>query len=117
MFPYITNNYWFLLFFILPPLVIFAGWQSRPLGTLRFVVTILAGWLIIQFVLDRHWEMKIDSVPYDATHEELMAASADGASRIFYLVLGWIPAGLYSTIWFALWLLVMRFIAGPPCAA
>ena len=117
MLPYIAHNYWFLSFFILPPLVIFLGWRSRPLGILRYVATIFAGWLIIQFALDRHWEMKIESVPYDATHEEMMAASADGASRIFFLVFGWVPAGLYSTIWFAVWLPIWWFLAGRSRAA
>ena len=104
MSPYITHNHWFLLFFVAAPLIIFCGWRSVMFGVLRCGIAILAGWALIHFAVDRHWDLRIAFLPANATEQQAMDATADGASRVFYLILGWVPAGFYAMFWFLLWL-------------
>ncbi len=104
MSPYVTHNYWLVLFFLAAPLMIFFGWRSLMLGVLRCGLAILAGWVFIHLAVDRHWHLRIAFLPANATEQQMMDATADGASRVFYLILGWVPAGFYSLFWFLLWL-------------
>lgn len=111
MSPYITHNYWLLLFFAAAPLIIFCGWRSLMLGVLRCGLAILAGWVLIHFTVDRHWALRVAFLPANPTGQQAMDATADGASRVFYLILGWVPAGFYSLFWFALWLPLWWFVS------
>lgn len=106
MSPYITHNQWFVLFFVAAPVIVLAGWRSIISAIIRCGLACVAGWVLIQLAVDRHWELRIALLPPNATPQQLMDATADGASRVFYRLLGWIPAGLYALMWLCLWLVL-----------
>lgn len=100
-------NYWFWLFIILIPIIVFS---VRPEANLwrrmgRLVLAIGAGYVLANVAL--HWSRSLKWEAYEACqsqfpdgaiqhHEECPEINiADGASNVFYLLFGWVPAAAY----------------------
>lgn len=59
----------------------------------------------MNFGVLEYWELRSERTFSDphATIDDKQAAAADGASKVFTFLFGWIPALFYSVIWFAFW--------------
>ena len=54
-------------------------------------------------MVDQYWALRIKYLPPNATTQEAMDATADGANRVFSVVLGWLVYGIYVALWFAIY--------------
>ena len=118
LFTYFTDvrfNFWFYLFFLVPPLLIFfvRPKEQAWLRVLRTLVAVASAYILINLSLQTH--RSIIWRNYEACqsqfsdgaiqqHEECGKIDiGDGASNVFYLFLGWIPGAAYVGIWELLW--------------
>ncbi len=106
-------NIWLLtllLFLFGLPLIVLRGKPVRGWALLkRFLLLVALGYAVLNIGLYAHrtieWQrfeacqsqFPDDSIQYHA--ECPTPTIADGASNVFYLYLGWLPAGIYVGIW------------------
>ncbi len=108
-------NFWFWLLIILVPLIVFS---VKPQANLwlrcgRLALAILVGYVLANAAL--HWSRAQEWEAYEACqsqfpdggiqhHEECPEINiADGASNIFYLFFGWVPAAAYAGFFELIW--------------
>lgn len=103
---WVSHNGWLLLIGFGVPLFLFSGLRSPGWMLCRIVIATIVGWVLLNLAADRYWDWRIETLRPDATEEQMRDATADGANRVFTLILGWIPTGLYATLWGAAWFLV-----------
>jgi hypothetical protein len=118
LFTYLSDvrlNFWFYLFFLLPPLLIFSVRPEEKawLRVARTVVAVASAYILINLSLQTHRSIIWHN--YEACqsqfsdgaiqhHEECGKIDiGDGASNVFYLFLGWIPGAAYVSIWELMW--------------
>ena len=108
-------NYWFWLFIILIPIMVFSvgprAGMWRRMG--RLALAIIVGYVLANVALQ--WSRAREWEAYEACqsqfpdgaiqhHKECPEINiADGASIIFYLMFGWIPAAAYTGFFELLW--------------
>ena len=117
IFEYLTNvsvNFWFYLAIVSAPIMIFAAKPKKSLRVrlARLLLAILCTYVLINLSLHTgrtlDWkayeqcqsesQYRVDSPErYEACNHHINIA--DGASNIFYLYLGWIPAAAYVGFW------------------
>lgn len=97
-------NPFFLVFWALPPVLIYLGFKRGkriPLWA-SFLAYILVGWLCVNAGIWLYYKSlgwlihATDNPPQEWTD----AWVADGAKRVFGLLFGWIYAILYFILWF-----------------
>lgn len=119
IFQFLTDvpfNMWPWLFLMLAPLLVFSAKPHhsarRRVG--RIILAVAFGYVFINLTLHTHsalqWKeyeqcQKDNPVFGENVHPncEGFINIADGASNVFYLVLGWIPAGGYVGFWELWW--------------
>ena len=117
-------NVWFVLQLMLAPIVVacFRPSQTSAIRILFMTLTIVASYLLINLTLHTHrafqWQEYVlcqeqSMHPYESPdmHEECKhhINIADGASNMFYMILGWIPAMGYLGIWLWIWQRIYAF--------
>lgn len=65
-------------------------------------------WFLYYQTIDTYWYSRMRDLPLSATEEEVMAANGDGAPKLFALLCGWLPVGIYVACWMGLRLLIAR---------
>lgn len=108
-------NFWFYLFFMLPPLLIFSVHPKEKtwLRVARTLVVVASAYILINLSLQTHrsiiWRnfeacQRQFSDGAIQHHQECGKINiGDGASNFFYLFLGWIPGAAYVGIWELIW--------------
>ena len=101
--PEYADNIWTYAFLFVAPVFVFAGWRSWPLALTRAGAAVMVGWYCYVRMVDQYWALRIKYLPPTATTQEAMDATADGANRVFSVVLGWLVYGIYVALWFAIY--------------
>lgn len=94
---------------LIPPVLVLARRRSAEWMLLRAATAGVVTWFLYYQTIDRYWYTRMRDLPLAATDEEMMAASADGAPKLFALLCGWLPVGIYVACWIGLWLLLFHF--------
>jgi len=97
---------WMGVFFVLLPVIVFAGFRSIGLMFLRVFIAFVVGWLLVMVCTDGYWDWRVESLPPDATEAEMRDATADGGPRVGSLILGWLYALCYLLPWIGAWLVL-----------
>jgi hypothetical protein len=124
----IPYNIWPWLFLLSSPLLIFS---AKPHHSVRWrfwriIIAITIGYILLNFTLHTHrtleWKahekcqhdmLVRGQNPYSFDPCGHLVNIADGASNIFFLVLGWIPAAAYAGFWEFWWRRKYALIISP----
>lgn len=120
IFTYVPYNFWFWLLIIAAPILVFSAKpDSNPNWRVnRLLIAIGLTYIFINLSL--HTSRQIKWAAYEQCQSQFSDGSiqhhkecgeidiADGASNIFYLVLGWLPAATYVAIYEFVWRLRYR---------
>ncbi|MDZ7628093.1 MAG: hypothetical protein U5J99_06750 [Parvularculaceae bacterium] len=97
---------WIWLIIFMAPVSLFFGRKARLAESLLWIasVVVLTHAAMMCHVLD-YWDLRSDRTFADprATIDDMQAATADGANKVFTFLFGWIPALLWTVLWFGLW--------------
>lgn len=101
---YSTINYWYWLFFLTPPLLIFSLRRTAPIMYKALVAMIAVGFCtaFIALGIELRWDIRngpFYGLDASLTNGKLCADTSDGASLVFGRYFGWIPASLYVGFW------------------
>lgn len=121
----VPYNIWPWLFFSIIPLLIFSAnpYHGARWRLGRILLATAIGYVLVNLTLHTHraldWkefencraENPVVGENYHPKCEGIIYI-ADGASDVFYLVLGWIPAVAYTGFWEFWWRRKYRFIIG-----
>ena len=107
----LTHNVWLLAFLCAAPvtMVVLRRYVTCPA---RVVLATLAGWPLLLLAVNRAWELRVELLPPNATDEQRIDATADGANMLCTLLFGWLPSGIYAAAVFGVYRLLARLGAG-----
>jgi hypothetical protein len=121
-------NIWPWLLLVSAPLLIFSAkpHHSAQWRLWRIIVAVIIGYVLINLTLHTHrelgWKAKEACESSSVHRQDSMEMFeecghhvniADGASYVFYLVLGWVPAAAYAGFWEFWWRRKYAFIIRP----
>ena len=96
-------NAFFAAFCVLPPALLGAKtyWKWRVSSWWLFAGFVLAGWVLVNLAISRHFEELAELAWHTAgaSNELKEAAQADGAVQVFGLYFGWAYAAVYFAVW------------------
>ena len=121
-------NIWPWMLLISTPLLIFSAkpYDSAQRRLWRIIAAIIIGYVLINLTLHTHRAMgwkAYEACQKSSIHRDMSIEMqeecghhvniADGASYVFYLVLGWVPAAAYAGFWEFWWRRKYGFIIRP----
>jgi len=115
---YVKINYWFWLFMLSTPLLVFSTLPSTAQWkhALVCLAAVSLGYVITPLAVDLGNEIRnapfivYDDVPFQKTMDMLSCMSgSDMASRSFVLAFGWLYAAVYTGWWVTVWYAYHRY--------
>ncbi|MFN0022472.1 MAG: hypothetical protein ACKVS5_01075 [Parvularculaceae bacterium] len=104
------------IIFMAPMFLYFA----RKAGLAESLVWIASVTILTQAAMNfdvlEYWDLRSERTFADprATVEDMQAATADGANKVFTFLFGWIPALFYACFWLVFWRWTARRKARTP---
>lgn len=116
---YVKINYWFWLFILSAPLLVFSTLPSTAQWKRALVclAAVALGYFIAPFAVDLEHQIRnapfmvYDDVPFQKTMDMVRCMSGSGtASRAFALAFGWVYATVYTGWWVIAWYAYHRYV-------
>ncbi len=107
-------NYWFWFWFIIIPVFVFSvtPLSSKWFRMGRTVFAIGLGYILMNLAVHLMWDIRngpfavVSDYPWQTSWDDpgvKCADIADGGSLVFTALFGWIPSGIYYSLWDIAW--------------